>query len=245
MFGSGKYADCYFEKYGKRYAPLFIIDNNSEKWGTLKNGIEIKSPTELNNLEKETYRVVIAIANFMPIIRQLQSMGLNENDYRIYSKQIDELLPMARKKSMTDGKYDIGFTLGVFDLFHIGHLNILKRSKERCHYLIVGVVRDENVEFSKHKKPYIPFEERMEIVKQCKYVDEVIEIGLNDAGSIELWRKLGYDCFFMGGDHKNEDSWLQLQLQLKSLGAEVEFFPYTEGTSSTKLQSIISKEIGG
>ena len=101
-----------------------------------------------------TYRIIIAIANYEPIIEQLNSMGINESGYRIFDRNIDDLLSLALTDTKTDGKYNIGYVTGAFDLFHIGHLNLLKRCKERCHYLIAGVLTDEIIEKEKFKNSF-------------------------------------------------------------------------------------------
>ena len=136
--------------------------------------------------------------------------------------------------------YKVGYTTGVYDLFHIGHLNILKRAKEHCDYLIVGVSTDEVVESYKGKKPVIPFSERIEIVKAIRYVDEVIpQTSMN---KMEAWEKLHFDVLFHGSDWKGSDMYDEIEKKLKEVGADLVFLPHTEGTSSTllseKLQNI-------
>jgi len=243
LFGAGRYADHFFDKYGEKCKIDFIVDNSNEKWGTVKRGVIVKSPDEIRNLIYGTYRIVITVANYKPIIEQLNSMGINEHIYRIYDRSIDDLLELALTDTMTDGKYNIGYVTGAFDMFHIGHLNILRRSKERCHYLIAGVLTDEIIEKEKHKTPFIPFEERIEIVKQCKYVDRAIPVDLHNTNKIEAWKELRYGCLFAGGDHEGQPYWMNLQQQLRSLGSELEFFPYTQSTSSTMLQKAIRENI--
>ena len=105
----------------------------------------------------------------------------------------------------------IGYTTGVFDLFHIGHLNILKRAKEQCDYLIVGVSTDELVEQYKHKTPVIPYEERVEIIKSIRYVDEVVPQLNRD--KYEAWEKYHFDRMFVGDpfDHRRHRRFLQHQ----------------------------------
>jgi len=243
LFGSGKYADYFLDKYEDKYKVEFIIDNNSAKWGSEKRGIIIKSPNEIGNLIYGTYRIVIAIANFQPIIEQLKSIGINDDSYRIYNKSIDDLLPSAITDTMSDGKYNIGYVTGAFDLFHIGHLNILRRYKERCHYLIAGVLTDEIIENEKFKTPFIPFEERFEIIKQCRYVDRAIPVDIHNTNKIDAWKELRYGCLFAGGDHEGDPGWIDLQKQLRTLGSELEFFPYTQSTSSTMLQKAIKNQL--
>ena len=136
--------------------------------------------------------------------------------------------------------YKVGYTTGVYDLFHIGHLNILKRAKEHCDYLIVGVSTDEVVESYKGKKPVIPFSERIEIVKAIRYVDEVIPQTSMD--KMEAWEKLHFDVLFHGSDWKGSDMYDEIEKKLEEVGADLVFLPHTEGTSSTllseKLQNV-------
>lgn len=241
LFGSGKYADYYCEKFGTKYSPLFYIDNNPEKWNTEKKGIPIKSPDALNSLIQGTFRVIITVADYKPIESQLQEAGIS--DYRIFNRKVADLLNLSIEDTVSEDKYNIGYVTGAFDLFHIGHLNVLKNSKSRCHYLIVGVLTDEIIINEKHKTPFIPFEERIEIVKQCKYVDRVIAIDKHNTNKLDAWKELKYGCLFSGSDHANDKGWLTLQSQLRSLGSELEFFPYTQSTNSTILQNIIHNEL--
>ena len=136
--------------------------------------------------------------------------------------------------------YKVGYTTGVYDLFHIGHLNILKRAKEHCDYLIVGVSTDEVVESYKGKKPVIPFSERIEIVKAIRYVDEVIPQTSMD--KMEAWKKLHFDVLFHGSDWKGSDMYDEIEKKLEEVGTDLVFLPHTEGTSSTllseKLQNV-------
>lgn len=134
-------------------------------------------------------------------------------------------------------EYKIGYVPGVYDLFHVGHLNLIRRCKARCEYLIVGVLTDELVEFYKHKKPYIPYEERAEIISALKDVDEVIPVTFENTDKMDAWKQLHYDCHFSGSDHGND--WNKVRDKLREVGAEMEFFPYTEGTSSTMIKELI------
>lgn len=127
----------------------------------------------------------------------------------------------------------IGYTTGVFDLFHIGHLNLLRKAKEQCDHLIVGVSVDDLVLY-KHKRAVIPFEERIEIVRQIKYVDEAVPQYNMD--KMEAWRKYHFNRMFVGDDWKGTEKWNKIEEELASIGAEVVYFPYTKGTSSTILR---------
>lgn len=129
--------------------------------------------------------------------------------------------------------YKIGYTTGVYDMFHIGHLNILKKAKEQCEHLIVGVSTDEVVEQYKHKKPVIPFEERLAIVQAIRYVDEVVPQTSMD--KFEAWKVLRFDVLFHGSDWKNSAMYNEIEQKLNAVGVDVVFFPHTEGVSTTDL----------
>ncbi|MBC2242388.1 adenylyltransferase/cytidyltransferase family protein [Listeria booriae] len=132
--------------------------------------------------------------------------------------------------------YKIGYTTGVYDMFHIGHLNLLKRAKAQCDYLIVGVTVDELVSYKK-KQAVIPFEERIEIVKHISYVDEVVpQVNMN---KMEAWQRLGFDAIFVGDDWKGSDTWNQFEADFSKVGVTIEYLPYTKGTSSTQLRQTL------
>lgn len=133
----------------------------------------------------------------------------------------------------------IGYTTGVFDLFHVGHLNILKRAKEQCDYLIVGVSTDELVEKYKHKTPVICYDERVEIVKAIRYVDEVVpQVNRN---KYIAWEKYHFNRMFVGDDWKGSALFNEMEEKFKPLGVEIVYFPYTKGTSSTILKQALAK----
>lgn len=132
----------------------------------------------------------------------------------------------------------IGYTAGVYDLFHIGHLNLLKRAKERCDKLIVALTTDELVKY-KGKTPVITLSERMEIVKAIRYVDEVVV--QDDMDKFNAWKKYHYDILFVGDDWKGTDKWNKYEQQLAEVGAKVIYLPYTKTTSSTLLTSVLKK----
>lgn len=239
LFGAGRMMDHYIRKYGVQYPPAFVVDNDESKWNTEKLGFLIKSPQALIELTPGKYRVIICNGAYVEISEQLLRMGIK--DFRIYVRAFDEMLDNVEIRQNLNEKYNIGYVTGVFDLFHIGHLNILRRSKERCEYLIAGVLTDELAEHDKGKRPYIPFEERLAIVQQIKYVDRVIPVDFHNTDKLEAWKQLRYDCHFSGTDHEEEWYWLQKQLQ--TVGSNMEFFPYTESTSSTMLKQMINKAL--
>ena len=136
-------------------------------------------------------------------------------------------------------KYKIGYTTGVYDMFHIGHLNILQRAKEQCEYLIVGVSTDEVVEGYKHKTPIIPFEERIAIVQALKCVDQAVpQTSMN---KMEAWENLHFNALFHGSDWKGSDMYNKMTEEFKQVGVDVVFLPHTEGVSSTLLAEVLRK----
>lgn len=133
-------------------------------------------------------------------------------------------------------KYNVGYTTGVFDLFHVGHLNILRNAKSYCNKLIVGVTDDELVSY-KNKNSVIPFEERFEIVKHIDFVDEVV--CQSDMDKMSMWSKLKFDVMFVGDDWKGTDKWNDIEAQFSKINVDVIYFPYTKGTSSTLINSTL------
>lgn len=136
-----------------------------------------------------------------------------------------------------DGKI-IGYTTGVYDLFHIGHLNLLRKAKAQCDYLIVGVSTDDLVEY-KGKRSVIPFEERKQIVGAIKYVDEVVT--QEDMDKLAAWKKLHFNVMFVGDDWKGTEKWNRIEAQLAEVGVRVVYFPYTKGTSSTLINATLHR----
>ena len=133
----------------------------------------------------------------------------------------------------------VGYTTGVYDLFHIGHLNIIQRAKELCDYLIVGVSSDELVLKEKNKTPVIPYTERAAIVSAIKYVDEVVL--QPDKNKMAAWERLHFDKMFVGSDWKDTPQWNSYEQQFAPLGVEIVYLPHTDGISSTKLTALIKR----
>ncbi|MBQ6006534.1 MAG: adenylyltransferase/cytidyltransferase family protein [Selenomonadaceae bacterium] len=130
----------------------------------------------------------------------------------------------------------IGYTTGVYDLFHIGHLNLLKNAKGLCDKLIVGVTVDELVKY-KNKRAVIPFEERLEIVRSIKYVDAAI--AQESLDKFAAWEKLKFDILFVGDDWYQSERWQELEEKFQRVGVRVIYFPYTKGTSSTLINQTL------
>lgn len=135
----------------------------------------------------------------------------------------------------------IGYTTGVYDMFHIGHLNIIRRSKEQCDFLIVGVSTDELVQKEKNKTPVIPYEERAEIIGALKYVDQVVP--QSSKNKMEAWENYHFNKMFVGSDWKGSPQWEAFEKQFAPLGVEIIYLPYTDGVSSTKLAGAM-KDMG-
>lgn len=140
---------------------------------------------------------------------------------------------------MEQKKYKIGYTTGVFDMFHIGHLNILKRAKEQCEYLIVGVTTDELCEQRKHKCPIICEAERVAIVEAIKYVDKVIL--QKDMDKLRPVRENNIDAVFVGSDWKGSSAWEQYEKEFAAVGCTVVYLDHTDGISSTILRERLNK----
>lgn len=132
----------------------------------------------------------------------------------------------------------IGYAPGAFDLFHIGHLNILRRAREQCDYLIGGVVTDRALLQSKGREPVVPFEERLEIVRAIRYVDEALADRHTD--KFEAWREIGYHVLFKGDDWRGTERGTSLERRLAAVGVRVRYFPYTMHTSTSTLRKRIA-----
>lgn len=132
----------------------------------------------------------------------------------------------------------IGYTAGVFDLFHIGHLNLLKNAKGMCDKLIVGVTTDELVAY-KNKKAVIPFEERLEIVRSIKYVDAVV--AQRDMDKLTMCQELKADILIVGDDWYNTPKWNAYEKEFAEYGIKIVYFPYTQGTSSTLINETLKR----
>ena len=141
---------------------------------------------------------------------------------------------------MAEKKYKVGYTTGVFDMFHVGHLNILRGAKEKCDYLIVGVTTDELCFKRKQKYPIIPQKERVEILSAIKYVDEVVL--QEDMDKLAAVQTQQADVVFVGGDWKGTPSWIEYEKELARVGCEVCYLEYTDGISSTILREKILKD---
>lgn len=137
-------------------------------------------------------------------------------------------------------KYKIGYTSGVFDMFHVGHLNILQRAKEQCEHLIVGVSTDEVVRSYKHKTPIIPFRDRITIVKAIRYVDEVVPQDTMD--KMEMWNMVHFDVMFHGDEWKGTELYNKYEEEFAKVGVTIEYLSHTEGISSSILRDKLNNQ---
>ena len=132
----------------------------------------------------------------------------------------------------------IGYLSGTFDLFHIGHLNIIKRASGLCSRLIVGVHRSADF---KKGKVFIPFEERLEIIQACRFVDEAVEASDEDSTD---WERFHFDRLFVGGDYRGSERFARYEAFFADKDVDIIYLPYTDSTSSSKLRALIEKELG-
>lgn len=161
--------------------------------------------------------------------------------YTASSPDLARICANIKKNVPAPGKpYKIGYVPGVFDLFHTGHLVLIERCKERCEHLIVGVLTDELVEYYKGKKPVIPLKDRMRVIGGLRAVDEVIEVNFGNTDKIDAWEQLHYDCHFSGNDHVGH--WTSIEEELRKRGAAMEFFPYTQGISTTMIKDVMKSK---
>ncbi len=247
LFGSGNFAKQFIAYYKTDYAIAGILDNNEGKWGSELEGIPICSPAVLKELAPQEYKVIICIKNYIGVLNQLKNAGVQ--NYAIYDIDVDyprkswQAAVMPAGKETAGKKYHIGYIAGVFDLYHIGHLNMFRRAKEQCDYLIVGVVTDEGVFRNKKTRPFVPFEERIEMVRACQYVDEAVEIPLDYNTTRDAYRRYHFDVQFSGSDYADNPDWLADKQYLESRGSTMVFFPYTQSTSSSQLKELISQRL--
>ena len=135
----------------------------------------------------------------------------------------------------------VGYAPGAYDMFHVGHLNILRQAKQHCDHLIAGGVSDEMCLLTKGKLPVVPLAERMEIVSHISFVDEVVAEVVPD--KVETWRSVPFDVLFKGDDWQGTPKGERLEQQMSEVGARVVYLPYTPSTSSTMLRQFLSSAL--
>ncbi len=207
--------------------------------GTRFNGgkNDISQTSEIANsiVEKMLNRETLFIPEYEEIYKNVinryqndsRKFGLESYDYKVSKNREDN------KKHTV-----VGYMSGTFDLFHVGHLNLIKRAKQECDYLIVGVHPSAA---HKGKETFIPLEERKAIVASCKYVDKVVDSTPEDSDS---WALYHYDKLFVGSDYKGTERFKRYEEYFKDKGVNIVYFPYTKSTSSTQIRSLIMKETG-
>jgi len=255
LFGAGSFAKRFLALYGDRYEISGILDNDEDKWGAEISGIRVTGADVLKGLDPGAYKVIICMKNYTGVLRQVRALGAvnigiydknivyPQKNARVPSTSGQTALPVDSGVIPEKKKYRTGYIAGVFDLFHVGHLNLLRRAKEQCDYLIVGVVTDEAVQRDKHTESFISFEERLAIVRACRYVDEAVEIPLMYNDTQDAYMKYQFDVQFSGSDYADDPRWLKKRDFLRKHGAELVFFPYTESTSSTKIKEMIDRKL--
>lgn len=254
VFGAGRWAQRFIDGYGREHEISLVVDNQESRWGTSLRGIPIAAPEELKKWPQGSFKVLICIKGYQSVMRQLDAYGIKDysifDPTREYPRKPRKIVVPSVQTVQEHGaeppkkkKYHVGYIAGVFDLFHVGHLNMFRRAKEQCDYLIVGVVSDEGVRKNKGVEPFIPFAERVEIVRACRYVDEAHEIPLTYAGTKEAWSLYHFDVQFSGSDYEEDPAWLTEKDYLEQHGATMVFFPYTKQTSSTKIKALINQQL--
>jgi glycerol-3-phosphate cytidylyltransferase len=144
----------------------------------------------------------------------------------------------SREEVVASSQRVVGYAPGVFDMFHVGHLNVLRKAKSQCDFLIVGVVTDERVLATKGASPLMPLDERMEIVGALDLVDKVVVDDSTD--KVQMWQRLNFDVIFKGDDWRGTAKGDNLERGMAAVGAEVIYFPYTTHISSTRMRALVA-----
>lgn len=239
LFGAGAYTKDFLSRYQYDYPVNLIVDNNEARWGQEMDGVSIVAPeTLLQNVS--SYKVIICVKKFEPILQQLESMGIADISVYEKGKEYSRIIRCGATTSALNSeepkKYHIGYVAGAFDMFHVGHVNLLRKAKEMCDFLIVGVLPDEGIYRLKQKYPIIPCEDRVEMIRSCKYADRVEELPLEQMGIPEAYELFHFDAQFSGDDHAENESWLASREYLRARGSDIVFFNYTEKVSSSMLR---------
>ncbi|MBR0092024.1 MAG: adenylyltransferase/cytidyltransferase family protein [Lachnospiraceae bacterium] len=242
VFGSGVYAKDFIERYGREYEIKYVFDNDQRRWGERLHNIEIVSPDVINGLSQNNTRIFVCVKDYKEVAQQLEKKGIT--DYSIYDKN-KVYTGSGSYVVDTEKPYHIGYVAGAFDMFHIGHLNLLRRAKEMCDHLIVGVMSDQRIYDLKKSWPVIPCNERMQVVGSCRYVDQVAELPADRAGIMDAWERFHYDCMFSGDDHAENPDWLAERERLRERGSDIIFVSYTKDTSSSMIRNKVYSSVLG
>jgi len=244
LYGATKAAVCKFieslnielEKQGSINRILNVSPGsvNGTKFNGGENNLSQTSKLANDILKNMFQKKCLLIPQFETIYKNVLE-NYTENPYQFGLQSFDYKNNTGRQKTVPQIK--IGYLSGTFDLFHIGHLNLLRRAKEYCDYLVVGVHKNAN---HKGKQTFISFAERIEIVKNIKYVDRVIQSYEEDT---DAYNETPYNYLFVGSDYKNTERFLRYEEYFKDKDVKIIYFPYTEGTSSSQLRKIIDKQV--
>ncbi len=242
FYGAAKSGLCTFiknansELYSSGYKNRILDVSPGQIKGTnflgQKNNLSLTTELSVSIIDAMKNRNVLLIPNYEDVYKHViekdrdnyLKFGKESYDYKVANKRIDN------KKQIV-----VGYLSGTFDLFHIGHLNLIKKAKEHCDYLIVGVHESGSW---KGKETFIPFKERLEIVKNIKYVDEVHKSFDEDS---DAWYTYHFDKLFVGSDYKGSERFKRYERIFKEKGVEIIYFPYTKSTSSTQLREKLKK----
>ncbi len=189
---------CSFGRMRSKMACFCSVGYDIAKAGSVKCGVRIQEPSALLTMNREEFYVVICAARHADIGKQLEDMGITDYQYHrlvplecavpmelVYEDKTEGASPFLRPVQSA-ALYPVGYVPGVFDLFHVGHLNLLRNAKSRCEYLIAGVLTDELVEHFKKRKPVIPYAQRAAIISAVSYVDRVVPVDFSNTRKIDL-----------------------------------------------------------
>ena len=195
-----------------------------------KNDLSLMSPLAGEIIEHMFRRDTLFIPNYEETFKAVLERYHNDaHEYGLHSYNYKQ----QSGRQDNQRRVIIGYLSGTFDLFHVGHLNLLKRAKQQCDYLIVGV---HNSGKWKGKETFIPLEERKTIVRSCRYVDKVVDSCPEDSDAWDLWH---YDRLFVGSDYKGTERFMRYEEYFKDKGVKIVYFPYTKSTSSTQIRKTV------
>lgn len=230
FYASSRVAEKYYSSN-----KLFIRYNVTESDILKLKEVESSFINSVRKIDKNKTLFDMATPDYKKIYQNMQDMTqtIIGND-KICSKNYAQGLTDVENINYLAKPYKVGYVPGVFDLLHVGHLRLFEKCKSRCEYLIVGVLTDELANYYKGRNPVIPYEDRAELIRGLKVVDEVIPVDFRNTDKIAAWEQLHYDCHFSGDDHTGH--WNDIWEELKKRGSNMEFFPYTQGISTTMIR---------